>query len=117
GKDPIAALKKAIDASKESPDKAISPMEMAISATPIAKFIADNAPDDSPGDAQAKKVAGKIVQQLAKMPGQDKVTMTVKPIERGALMRLSVEPGVLKTIMQAIAIAEQSGGADAAAEN
>ena len=40
GKDPIATIKKAIDASKASPQKAIDPVEMVISATPIAKFFA-----------------------------------------------------------------------------
>jgi hypothetical protein len=112
GKDPIAALKKAIAASKESPDKSISPMEMVISATPIAKFIAKATPDTNPGDAQAKKVAGKIAAQLAKMPGQDRLTMTVKPIENGAVLRLNVEPGVIKTVMGTIAIARQEASGE-----
>jgi hypothetical protein len=107
GKDPIAALKKAIDASKESPDKSISPMEMVISATPIAKFIAKATPDTNPADAQAKKVASKVAAQLAKMPGKDRLTMTVKPIENGAVLRINVDSGVLKTIMQAFMLAQQ----------
>ena len=117
GKDPIAALKKAIAASKESPDKAITPMEMAISAGPIAKFIAKATPDTNPGDAQAKKVAGKIAEELAKMPGKDRLTMTVKPIENGAVMRLSVDPGVIKTIMQAAMLAQHAEGGDSTSEN
>ena len=110
GKDPIAALKKAIAASKESPDKAISPMEMVVSAGPIAKFIAKATPEGNPSDAQAKKVAGKIAEQLAKMPGKDRLTITVKPIENGALMRLSVDRGVLKTIMQTVKLYQQADG-------
>ena len=102
GKDPIAAPKKAIAASKESPDKSITPMEMAISAAPIAKFFAKTVPEDNAENTQVKKVAGKVAEELAKMPGKDKVTMTVKPIENGALMRLSVDPGVIKTVIQMV---------------
>ena len=40
GKDPIDTIKKAIDASKAAPGKAIDPMDLVISATPIAKFFA-----------------------------------------------------------------------------
>ncbi len=118
GKDPIAALKKAIAASKESPDKSITPMEMAISAGPIAKFVAKATPDTNPSDAQAKKVAGKIAEQLAKMPGKDKVTMTVKPIENGVQMRLNVESGVIKTLLQTIySVGHATEGSESATEN
>ena len=48
GKDPIATIKKAIDASKASPGKAINPVDMVISATPIAKFFAKVIPADDP---------------------------------------------------------------------
>ena len=75
-------------------------MEMVISAGPIAKFIAKATPEGNPSDAQAKKVAGKIAEELAKTPGKDRLTVTVKPIENGAVMRLTVDPGVLKTLLQ-----------------
>ena len=44
GKEPIAAIKKAIEASKEDPEKSIPPMELVVSAAPIAKFLAKTAP-------------------------------------------------------------------------
>ncbi len=40
GKDPIATIKKAIDASKAAPQKAINAVDLVISGTPIAKFFA-----------------------------------------------------------------------------
>jgi hypothetical protein len=112
GKDPVAALKKAIAASKESPDKEISPMEMVVSAEPIAKFVAKVAPDNNPSDAEVKKVAGKIAEQLGKMSGKDRLTMTVTPIPNGALMRLKVDPGVLKTVAQMAALAQGEARAE-----
>ena len=47
GKNPIDWIKKAIDASKASPEKLISPVEMVISAEPIAKFLAKVIPERS----------------------------------------------------------------------
>jgi hypothetical protein len=110
GKDPIAALKKAIAASKESPDKEISPMEMVVSATPIAKFLANVTPDTNPSDAQAKKVAGAIAEELGKMSGKDRLTMTVKPITNGAVFRLNVDPGVIKTLVGLVGIVQPQVG-------
>ena len=74
GKDPIATIKKAIDASKASPGKAIDPVDMVISATPIAKFFAKVIPGDNPSDAQAKKNFAKAAALLAKSDGKDHVT-------------------------------------------
>ncbi len=93
GKEPIAAIKKAIDASKDDPDKSISPMEMVISTAPIAKFIADNAPKSDAGKKKAKKLAD----QVAKLKNQ--LTITLKPVTDGTLMRVTVEPGALKTVV------------------
>lgn len=102
GKDPIAAIKKAIDASKASPAKAINPLDMVISATPIAKFFAKVIPGENAGDAQAKKNFEKAAATLEKSEGQDHITMTLKPIANGASMRLNVESGVIKSILDLI---------------
>ena len=48
GKDPIATIKKAIDASKASPQKAIDPLDMVVSGMPIAKFFAKVIPANGP---------------------------------------------------------------------
>jgi len=114
GKEPIAMLKKAIAASKENAGKSILPMEMVISAEPIAKFIAKVTPDSNPADAQAKKQAGKIAEQLAKTPGKDRLTVTVKPVDNGTVLRISVDPGVTKTILRLVNLV--TGGGDSSDE-
>ena len=111
GKDPIATLKTAIDASKASPGKAINPVELVISGTPIAKFFAKVIPADE--DAQAKKNFAKAASSLAESGGKEHVTMTVKAIPHGASMRLNVESGVTKTILDLLPV----GGRDDAGEN
>jgi hypothetical protein len=109
GKDPIDTIKKAIDASKASPQKAIDPVDMVISATSIAKFFAKVVPDDDP----AKKKFEKAASLLDKSIGKDHLKITVKPIPRGASMRLSVESGVTKSILDAM----PGSGSDASDEN
>lgn len=97
GKDPIAAIKKAMDASKASPQKAIDPVDLVISATPIAKFFAKVIPENE--NPQAKKSFAKAASLLAKSGGKDHVTMTVKAIPHGVSMRLDVEAGITKSIL------------------
>lgn len=99
GKDPIAMIKKVIDASKASPGKAIDPIDMVVSATPIAKFFAKVITNDNLSDARAKKNFAKAASLLAKSDGKDHVTMTLKAIPHGATLRLNVESGVTKTIL------------------
>ena len=102
GKDPIAVLKKAIDASKAAPDKAIDPAELVISAKPIAKFFAKVLTHENESEEQAKKGFAKAASLLEKSGGKDHITMTVKPISHGANVRLSVESGVTKAILDSI---------------
>ncbi len=102
GKDPIDTIKKAIDASKAAPGKAIDPMDLVISATPIAKFFAKALAADDPSQADAKKSFAKAAELLAKSGGKDHITITVKPIPRGASMRLSVDSGVTKAILDSL---------------
>ena len=97
GQDPVAEIKKAMDASKADPGKAIDPFDAVISATPIAKFFADKIPADE--DAKAKKKFAKAAELLAKSDGKDHITMTVKAIDDGGTFRLNVQSGVIKTIL------------------
>jgi hypothetical protein len=110
GKDPVEALKKAIDASKSSAGKSINPVDMVISAAPIAKFFAKVIPKEE--DARAKKIASKAAAVLAKAEGKDHISMTVKAIPNGTKLRLSVESGVSKAILDAL-----PGGPAAAEES
>ena len=98
GKDPIAVIKKAMDASKASPGKAIDPVDMVISGTTIAKFFAKATQADD--DAQAKKSLEKAATLLAKSGGKDHVTMTLKAVPDGVTMRLNIESGVIQTILE-----------------
>ncbi len=102
GKDPIAVIKKAIDASKASPAKAINPADLVISAKPIAKFFAKVLTNDNPSEEQAKKGFAKAASLLDKSGSKDHITMTVKPIPNGTTMRLSVESGVTKAILDLV---------------
>jgi len=111
GKDPIGVIKKAIDASKASPGKAIDPLDMVISATPIAKFFAKVIPGGNPSDAQAKKNFAKAAETLAKSGNKDRVTITAKPIPNGMTVRVNVESGIAKAILDAV-----PGGSDDSAE-
>jgi hypothetical protein len=112
GKEPIATIKKAIEASKEDPDKSVPPMELVISAAPIAKFAAKTAPNET-----LKKKAKKFADQIAKLSGKDRLTMTVKPIDDGALMRLTLEPGALKTILGLYYLQGPGGDEEGSDEN
>jgi hypothetical protein len=108
GKDPMSVIKKAIDASKVSPGKAINPVDLVVSATPIAKFFAKVIP----GDDQAKKKFAKAAELLAKSDNKDHFTVTVKAIPKGMTMRLNLESGITKAILDAV-----PGGSDDASEN
>jgi hypothetical protein len=109
GKDPVGTIKKAIDGSKASPGKTINPVDAVISATPIAKFFAKVIPEDNPSDAESKKLFAKVAASLAKSGGKDHVKITVKSVSRGENMRLYVESGITKAILNAAL----GGGSDA----
>ncbi len=114
GKDPIAVIKKAMDASKESPDKSIDPADIVISAVPIAKFAAKVLGNDNPSEEAAKKGFAKAAKLLEKTDGKDHITITVKPIENGAGLRLNVESGVTKAILDSTI---PGGGSDSSEGN
>ena len=48
---------------------------------------------------EAKKNFAKAAALLAKSGGKDHITMTVKPIPNGATVRLNVESGIIKAIL------------------
>ena len=109
GKDPVAVIKKAIDASKASPGKAVNPLDMVLSATPVAKFFAKVIQEDNPSDTQAKKIFTKAASSLAKSDGKDHITATVKAIPNGASMRLNTESGIIKAILDLMPGGDASG--------
>jgi len=106
GSDAISTLKQVIDQSKTQPGKKVPPMRIAISATPIANFIASSAPDDDPSKVMAGMVAG-MLQQAG---GQDKLTITMEGITNGTRTRLEVEKGLLQLVGMASQMAGQMMG-------
>jgi hypothetical protein len=112
GKDPVAVIKKVIDASKASPGKAIEPVDMVINGMAIAKFFAKVIPEENSNDAEAKKNFGKAADVLGKSGGKDHVTITLKPMANGATMRLNVESGVIKAILSLIPGSGGDGSGD-----
>jgi len=91
GRDAIATLKKAIDASK-SGGKSLPPMEVSVAALPIAQFVA------AVGDDNAKQGATMIAKMLESASGKDHVKVTAAYIPNGVQVRLQVEEGVLKAL-------------------
>ena len=83
GKDPIATIKQAIDASKAAPGKSIDPLEMVISGTPIAKFFAKAIAGKNASETEAKEKFAKAEKTLAASDGKDHVTLSVKAISNG----------------------------------
>ena len=120
GKDPIATIKKVIEASKASPQKAIDPLDLVISATPIAKFFAKAIPENRRSDARDKKKFAKAAALLAKSDGKDHITLKVTAIPHGASVRLNVESGVTKAALDLLpgnGLQPGNGPEDAEEEN
>jgi len=102
GSDAMATLKQVIDKSQAEAGKQIPPIRIAVAATPIAKFVAANAPDEG-----AKMMATMLAGQLEQSVGKDQLTITGKPIPGGASIRLELEEGVLKLIAEVGKIVQQ----------
>jgi hypothetical protein len=86
-------LKQVIDGSKAAAGKEVPPMRLTVAATPIAKFAAKAAEEDS-----VKAMAAMVVGVLEKAGGKDHVTITATPIAKGIRVRLEVEQGLLKLL-------------------
>ncbi|NQT41168.1 MAG: hypothetical protein HQ581_26990 [Planctomycetes bacterium] len=98
GSNAVEALTEVIDASADQAGKNVAPMTMTIAAAPIARFIADIAPEP-----EVKEIAGKIAEILESSQGKDHLTITAKAIERGSSLRIEFEEGVMKAIATAAA--------------
>jgi hypothetical protein len=92
GRDALAALKTAIDKSKESGGKLVAPAEISFSAKAVLRLVAMVAPKK---DAQT---AEKILKQLEGT--KDKVHILAKSIPNGMEMQFELQEGVLKAIGQ-----------------
>ena len=92
GDDTITLLKEVIDNSIANGNKAVPPMQFSLSIRPILKFAAsvENNPQIAALAAAAEAVEG-----------NDHITVTAKPIERGLSYRLEIEEGILKIFGEA----------------
>jgi hypothetical protein len=93
GKDAMAAVKKAIDDSKQSPNKPASQGEVTFALAQIMTAAKTFAPDE-----ENKTQIEAISQMLSQSSGHDHVRMVAQPIENGVRMRIEAEEGVLKAV-------------------
>jgi hypothetical protein len=101
GRDAMARLKKAVDASAQAGSKAVLPLEASVGAQSVATFVAAvGKPDEQPKAALAES-------ELKKTPGKDHVLLTVRPITNGVRVRLEIEQGLLRLVGRLAAMAAQ----------
>ncbi len=67
-------------------------MQLVLTASKIAKFIATVAEDDN-----VKAIAEKVSDALAQNAGKDHISLTSEPIANGTRIRLVLEEGILKS--------------------
>jgi hypothetical protein len=105
GKDNIAALEKAIDASAADRSKTVQPFALSISLGPIAE-IAANAEDR--GNQQAFQ---SIAEMLKQSKGRDHIRATGEVVPHGLRYRFEAEEGVLKAVGTAAMMRAQARNA------
>jgi hypothetical protein len=92
GRDPMDALKKAIEQSAADVSKSVPPLEISISLSKVADFIA------AVGKPHERPQAAKFAAALKQSSGGDHAILRAQPIDNGMRYRLEIEPGVLKAI-------------------
>lgn len=106
GRDNLAALKGAIDASRAQPDKAVPMSEMLISVRQILEFSAALMDED---EEQQRMIVQSITDMLRnEAQGRDHIRIVGESIEHGVRYRLEAEEGVLKAIGKAIDAAQRA---------
>jgi hypothetical protein len=93
GKDNIAAVSKAIDASAADRSKTVPPFAVSLSLGPIIAIAADAA--DGPEKAALQAVADKVNNQAN---GRDHIRVTGEVISNGLRYRIEAEEGVLQAV-------------------
>jgi hypothetical protein len=103
GKDNIALLEKAIDASTADRNKPVSPFALSISLGPIMAVAAEGK------EGQEKAALQKLAQKLnGEAKGRDHIRVTGSVVQNGLNTRLEAEEGVLQTIGAAAKMKEQA---------
>ncbi|MCY2994182.1 MAG: hypothetical protein NTY19_40850 [Planctomycetota bacterium] len=91
GKQAVKSLKDAIQKSAK-PAKVTAPFELSVALKPLADFVSVMGKEQEKGPAQL--VAG----VLAQAPGKDHLRVVAQPIERGVILRLDAEEGILQLL-------------------
>jgi hypothetical protein len=93
GQDAEQLLKSVLDGSIESKDQQLPPGELRLSLRPALEFAVA---------AEQNQVVEAALAAVNAYDGGDSISLTVAPIERGCVVRLEVEEGVLKAIGGAV---------------
>ena len=90
GRDAVAKLKTAIEASAGQAGKVVPPVDISLNAESLTGFIAEmGKPHEKAGAAAANK-------ELKKTPNQDHVTLVARPIPNGVQYHLEIEQGIVR---------------------
>ena len=100
GKEPMVALKGAIDKSAQASDPLASPLRLELALTPILKFA------QSVQDNPALELA---VTAIERSGGKDRVAITSEAIENGVRTRIEVEDGILQLVGTVVRILQGPG--------
>jgi len=100
GKDALKTLKQAITKSAANLQQAATPLQITVSLSQVADFVAAVAKEKD------KPVAEKAAALLKQSAGKDHLTVAVTPIERGATYRFELEEGVLRLLAKAGSLKE-----------
>ncbi|MCC6126568.1 MAG: hypothetical protein IT426_16530 [Pirellulales bacterium] len=90
GRDPLAALKKAIEQSAADAAKTVPPLEFTVSLSKVAEFVA------AVGQPRERPRAEKLAAALKQSSGGDRMILRAQAIDNGVQYRLEIEPGVLQ---------------------
>jgi hypothetical protein len=94
GRAPLAALKKAIEQSAAGASKSVPPVEISVSLSKVAEFIA------AVGKPHERQQAAQLAAAFKQSSGMDHAILSAQPIENGVKYRLEIESGVLKAFSQ-----------------
>jgi hypothetical protein len=111
GRENIAALKGAIDASASQPGKAVPMMETLVSMRQILEFSLAFMEEDK---EQEKMITQAIVDMLRNdAQGRDHIRIVGQPIKHGQRYRIEAEEGVLRALGKASIIAQDAAATGA----
>jgi hypothetical protein len=109
GKDNVAAVGKAIDASAAGKDKKVPPFSASLSLAPIMRFAAEVAEKD-----RDKQICAAIAEKLkGEAKDRDHIRMYGELIENGLRYHFEAEEGVLQAIGTAAKMKQQAAAAAA----